>query len=102
MRLDNQIVLVTGASRGLGRAIALTMAEEGASVVLAARDTQALTEVASLIDGLGRDVLIVRCDVRDPDAVASLAERALSEFGRIDTLVNSAGVALRRPLLETT
>lgn len=102
MRLDDQIVVVTGASRGLGRAIALTVAEEGASVVLAARDTQALSAVASLIDGLGRDVLIVRCDVRDPDAITTLAERVLGEFGRVDTLVNSAGVALRRPFMETT
>lgn len=100
MRLENQTVIVTGASRGLGRAIALAAAEEGARVVLAARDAEALSAVARIIDQLGREVLIVRCDVRDQAAVQALGERALAEFGQVDTLVNSAGVALRRPIAE--
>ncbi len=102
MRLNTQTVVVTGASRGLGRAIALAMAEEGANVVLAARDGQALNAVAAMIDQLGRAALVVCCDVREPNAVTALAERALSEFGQIDTLVNSAGLALRRPIAEVT
>ncbi len=102
MRLDDQVVVVTGASRGLGRSIALAMAEEGAQVVLAARDGRALNAVATEVEGLGRDALVVRCDVREPAAIAELAQRALHEFGRVDTLVNSAGVALRRPLVELT
>ena len=102
MRLETQTVVVTGASRGLGRAIALAMAEEGANVVLAARDGQALNAVAAMIDQLGRAALVVCCDVRDPKAVTLLAERAITEFGQIDTLVNSAGLALRRPVAEVT
>jgi NAD(P)-dependent dehydrogenase (short-subunit alcohol dehydrogenase family) len=102
MRLENQTVVVTGAGRGLGRAIALAVAEEGARVVLAARDGQALNAVATTVEGLGREALVVCCDVRDPSAVAALAQRALAEFGRIDTLINSAGIGLRRPASETT
>lgn len=101
MRLDGQIVVVTGASRGLGRAIALAMAEEGAEVVLVARDGQALNAVASTIEGIGGSAFVMRCDVRDPAAVRALGERVLGEYGRVDTLVNSAGVALRRALVET-
>lgn len=100
MKLDGQIAIVTGASSGLGRSIALALAEEGASVVLAARNGQALNEVATIIEGLGREALVVTCDVREPASVKRLAERTLAEWGRIDVLVNGAGVALRRPMLE--
>lgn len=101
MTLDGRIAIVTGASRGLGRSIALALAEDGASVVLAARNGAALNEVAALIDGMGREALVVTCDVRDPQAVATLVRRTLAEWGRIDVLVNSAGVALRRPFADT-
>lgn len=100
MKLDGHIAIVTGASRGLGRAIALALAEEGASVVLAARNGQQLNEVAAQIEGLGREALVVRCDVRVPEQVSQLVGRALAEWSRIDVLVNSAGVGLRRPIAE--
>ena len=100
MQLDGQTALVTGASRGLGRAIALALAEEGANVALAARDEQALEAVAATIQQLGREALVVRCDVRDPAAITSLAGRVLGNFGQVDTLVNCAGVAVRRPATE--
>src|SRR5688500_8599425 len=100
MKLQGQAVVVAGASRGLGRAIALAMAEEGANVVRGGRNSQALGAVAAVIHGLGRRALAVRCDVRDPAAAGELAREALSAFGRIDTLVNSAGIAMRRPALE--
>lgn len=100
MKLEGQTAIVTGASRGLGRSIALALAEEGASVVLAARSGQRLNEVAAQIEGLGREALVVRCDVREPEQVAQLIERTLAEWGRIDVLVNSAGIALRRPVAE--
>ncbi len=100
MKLEGRTALVTGASRGLGRAIALALAEEGASVVLAARDGQALEAVAATIVELGREALVVRCDVRDPAAVLGLVEQALHRFGRVDCAVNSAGTALWRPFSE--
>lgn len=100
MRLEGQVAIVTGASRGLGRAIALALAEEGAALVLASRNEQALNGIATIIDGMGCDVLIVACDVRDPASVKHAVDQTLTECERIDVLVNSAGVALRRPFTE--
>jgi 3-oxoacyl-[acyl-carrier protein] reductase len=100
MDLAGQVAIVTGASRGLGRAIALALAEEGARLVLVARSGQALNEVATQIESMGCEALVVPCDVRDSRQVTSMVGRALSEWSRIDVLVNSAGVALRRPMVE--
>jgi 3-oxoacyl-[acyl-carrier protein] reductase len=97
MQLEGRIAIVTGASRGLGRTIALALAEEGAAVVVAARDVEALNAVAAQIEGLGSEALVVGCDVRDPASVRNLVERTLARWARIDVLVNSAGVALRQP-----
>lgn len=102
MKLEGQTVLVTGAGRGLGRAIALAMAEEGAQLVLAARDRPALDAVAGAVERLGCDALVVCCDLRNPDEVAQLGVRALEAFGQVDTLVNSAGIGLRRPAVDMT
>ncbi len=102
MKLEGQTVLVTGASRGLGRAMALAMAEEGAQLVLAARDGQALDAVALEVERLGCDALVVGCDVRNPDDVARLGERTLEAFGQVDTLINSADIGLRRPAGDVT
>jgi len=101
MQLEGQVAIVTGASSGLGRAIALALAEEGAAVVLAARNAHALGDVASAIDQLGRESMVVACDVRDPAQVRELLRRTTAEWSRVDVLVNSAGVALRRPASET-
>ena len=102
MQLVGHTVLITGASGGLGRAIALGMAREGANLVLAARDGGTLNAVAHEVEALGGAVLIVRCDVRDPADVASLVRRGLDAWGQIDTVVNSAGIGLRRPFVETS
>jgi NAD(P)-dependent dehydrogenase (short-subunit alcohol dehydrogenase family) len=100
MRLEGHTAIITGASGGLGRAIALALADEGAAVVLAARHAQTLNQIATEIENRGREALVVACDVRDPRGVASLVERTLAEWNRIDVLVNSAGVALRKPANE--
>lgn len=100
MRLDGQTVVVTGASRGLGRAIALAMAEAGANVVLAARDEQALNAVAREVEWLGSTALAVPCDVREPASISRLAEHTLAKAPQVDTLVNSAGVGPRRLVTE--
>ena len=97
MKLEGQVAIVTGASRGLGRAIALALAEERAAVVLAARNGPALNELGAQIESMGCEALVVTCDVRNPAQVQSLVNRTLAEWSRIDVLVNSAGVALRRP-----
>ncbi len=89
---ENKVVLVTGASRGLGRDMALAFAREGASLILAARSADRLDRVAQEIRGLGSEVLPVPTDVTSPDAVTTLVETAMDRFGRIDVLVNNAGI----------
>lgn len=88
----SEVVLVTGASRGIGRAVALEFARQGARLVLAARDEQRLALVADEVRDLGAEALVAPADVTSPDAVASLVEAATREFGRIDVLVNNAGI----------
>ncbi|WP_169816372.1 SDR family NAD(P)-dependent oxidoreductase [Nocardia miyunensis] len=86
------MVLVTGASRGIGRAIALAFAGEGARVVLAARSAERLAQVENEVRDLGAEALSVQTDVTSHDAVAALVEASVNRFGRIDVLVNNAGI----------
>src|SRR5688500_3154425 len=92
--LGEQVVVITGASQGIGRETALQMAVRGASVVVAARNEVALTEVAAQVDRLGGKAEPVVTDVAEPDQVERLAERAMERFGRIDTWVNNAAVSI--------
>ena len=91
-RLDDRIVVITGASSGIGRATALAFARQGASVVLAARRLAALHEVAEACVEAGGRAMVVPTDVTDQPAVHRLAERALAVHGRIDVWINNAGV----------
>jgi NAD(P)-dependent dehydrogenase (short-subunit alcohol dehydrogenase family) len=95
--LENQVALVTGGGRGLGRATALGLAEAGASVVLAGRTRDQLTAVAAEIERLGRPSLAVTADVTLPEDQDALVRSALDRFGRIDILVNNAGTTFRTP-----
>ncbi|MEJ2861778.1 SDR family NAD(P)-dependent oxidoreductase [Actinomycetospora flava] len=94
-RLDDQVVVVTGASRGIGRAIAVAMAAEGARLALTARDEDTLAGTLADIDGLGLgdDVLTVACDVADEASVQRLGDAVEARFGRVDTVVANAGIA---------
>jgi NAD(P)-dependent dehydrogenase (short-subunit alcohol dehydrogenase family) len=92
MKLDGKVVVVTGAGRGIGREIALTCAQQGGIVVLAARSVDALDEVAGMIEATGGQTMVVETDVADSDAVTSLASRVLSRWGRVDVLVNNSGI----------
>jgi NAD(P)-dependent dehydrogenase (short-subunit alcohol dehydrogenase family) len=93
MRLEGKTAVVTGGGRGIGRAIALRCAAEGADVAVAARSAEQIEEVAGLIREGGRRALPVATDLREPDQVARLAERVASELGDVDLLVNNSGVA---------
>ena len=99
----DKIVVVTGASKGLGRAIALGFAEAGADVVVASRRIEACEVVAEEIRALGRRALPVRCHVGDWDECTALIDTTIAEFGGIDVLVNNAGIAPVPPsLLDVT
>ncbi|MFF5991266.1 SDR family NAD(P)-dependent oxidoreductase [Prauserella flavalba] len=99
-RLDGKVAVVTGASSGLGAGFAVALAQAGADVVLAARRTDRLSEVAGKVRAEGRRALAVAADVTDPDSCTALAEAATAEFGRVDVLVNNAGVGTAVPALR--
>ena len=89
--MTDQVAVVTGGGRGIGRAIALGFAEMGADVVCAARTDREIESTADAVRAFGRRALPVRCDVTDAAQLETLAARAKEEFGRIDLLVNNAG-----------
>jgi 3-oxoacyl-[acyl-carrier protein] reductase len=92
MKLTDRTALVTGAAKGMGWEICMTLAREGANVAVAARDVQPLETLAREIEALGRRALVVPCDVTHAPAVERTVARTLEAFGRIDILVNAAGV----------
>ena len=87
-----QVAVVTGASAGIGRAVALHLADSGFSVVLAARSKDKLDELQKQIESSGGVAIAVTCDVSDPNDLIDMTKRTLDHFGRIDVLVNNAGV----------
>jgi len=92
-RLEGRVALVTGGSRGIGAAIAARLAAEGASVAIGfAGREEAASEVVSAIEGAGGRALALQGDISDPEASAALVERTVSEYGRLDVLVNNAGI----------
>src|SRR5512132_2794322 len=91
--LDGQVALVTGAARGLGRAIALALAHAGADVALGLRDINAGNGVAEAVEALGRRAFPVAMDVTRLDQITRAVEDTAARFGRLDILVNNAGVA---------
>jgi NADP-dependent 3-hydroxy acid dehydrogenase YdfG len=100
--LAGQVAIVTGAGRGIGRAIAERFASEAADLVLASRTPRDLEAVAKDVERAGMRALVVPTDVTDDAAVERLVERAVDAFGRIDILVTAAGVASFGPVAEAT
>ena len=98
--LSGQVAIVTGASRGIGQATAVALAEAGADVAVAARSAADLEETARQVRAAGRRALVVVTDVSDEAAVKHLVGSALDEFGRVDILVNNAGGNARGPVAE--
>ncbi len=93
MKLEGKVVVVTGASQGIGRQIAVDCAAEGADLALAARSADALEETADLVRGHGRAAQVIPTDVTDPESVDGLARAVLERWGRVDVLVNNSGIA---------
>ena len=98
MRLQGKTTIVTGGGRGIGRAICLAFAREGAVVVVAARSRDEIQAVAEEIRASGGISLPVECDVANEEMVKAMVARTLSEFGTIHVLVNNAGIATARPV----
>jgi len=101
-RLDDKVVIVTGASSGLGVSFAQACANAGADVVLAARREDRLSATASLVRSAGRRTLTVATDVSDPAQCQALIDAAIHEFGHVDVLVNNAGVGTAVPATRET
>ena len=99
---EGKVVVVTGAGRGIGAAIALGFAEAGADVVCAARTEAEIEETAARVRALGRRALAVRCDVMQRPELEALAARAVAELGGVDVLVNNAGGSPWKPFLQTS
>jgi NAD(P)-dependent dehydrogenase (short-subunit alcohol dehydrogenase family) len=101
-RLDGKVVIVTGASSGLGVSFAQACAEAGADVVLAARRVDKLYATARFVEDSGRRALAVATDVADPGQCQAMVDSAMSEFGHVDVLVNNAGVGTAVPATRET
>ena len=99
MKLEGKVALVTGGGRGIGRAIAIALAREGAKVAVAARSAGQLEETLALLTPPATAVV---ADLRQPDDVRRMVETAVADLGPIDILVNNAGVARFAPILEAT
>src|SRR5262245_57781865 len=100
--LKGKVALVTGSSRGIGRSIAETLADEGCDLLLTGRDQALLDETAAAIRGNGREAVTVNIDLREERAPGTLIEALQREFGRLDVLVNNAGTTKRGDFFELT
>ena len=100
--LTGKTAFVSGASRGLGKGFALTLARAGADLVITARDPADLADTAAEIESLGRNASPLALDVRDHDSIQSAAAEASERMGSIDILINNAGCNVRKPALDVT
>jgi len=102
MKVDNKTAIVTGSRRGIGRAIALALAKEGANVVVSDISQEDCEKVVNEVKGLGRRGLALKCDVTSKADVEVMVTRTVAEFGKLDILVNNAGIIAFKPFLELT
>ena len=97
MKLKNKVAIITGASKGIGKGIAERYAEEGAAVVLASRSMDLLSSIAEDIRKKGGRALAVPVDVTSPESVQAVVDKTVDEYGRLDVMVNNAGISMANP-----
>src|SRR5262245_16830288 len=100
--LNGKIALITGGGRGIGRAIALSFAHQGARIAVAARTAQQVEQVAREIDAIGNGAIAIVCDVSDPVSVTRMFDETRERLGDVEILVNNAGIAESATLVTTT
>lgn len=100
MLLEGKVAIVSGSSRGIGKSIALTLAKNGASLVIIGTNTKLLTEVAKEVQSMGRQCAVHLGDVTNPETATLAAEKTMSLFSKIDILVNNAGINMRSSTLD--
>lgn len=98
MKLEGKTAVITGAGRGIGRAIALELAKEGANIVLAAPEFDQIETVAAEINALGREALAVQTDIQYKSQIEAMAKAAFDRFGSVEILVNNGGVAIHNAI----
>lgn len=98
MRLQDRVSIITGSGRGIGRAIAMAFAYQGASVVVSARTLEEIDAVAAEINSQGGQAIAVACDVSDESQVKTLIQKTLETYAKVDVLVNNAGIGNLRPV----
>ena len=100
--LENKVAIVTGGNRGLGKSIAIALAEAGANIVIVSRNVEKNKEVEDEIKKLGRDCISISTDLQKKDSIDNMVEETINHFGKIDILVNNAGVSTTKFALDVT
>jgi NAD(P)-dependent dehydrogenase (short-subunit alcohol dehydrogenase family) len=101
-RLNGKVAVITGASKGLGKAMALALAAEGARIALVSRSLEQLNEVGRAVQGAGSEARVFQADVSVENQVQKLERDVIGAFGKINILINNAGINLRKPLVDFT
>jgi 3-oxoacyl-[acyl-carrier protein] reductase len=101
MRLKDKVAIITGGGRGIGKALAFGFANQGATIVAAARTESEVIEVAEKVKLLGKESLGIVCDVSNEEEVKNLVSTTINKFGKIDVLINNAGIGSMRPVYAT-
>ena len=101
-RLEDKVAVITGASKGLGKAMALALGSAGASIALVARNVEQLQEVAGAVKNVGGEAHVFQADVSEEEPVRKLERDVMGVFGKVHILINNAGMNIRKPLVDFT